>query len=147
MFTEQLTQSLAVLGQLPFSNHATNTGDNSIAGIDMSVIRRLITIADVGVCSATGNYQLYYAASANSNMAGPVNVAASVPLTGNTSNRVSTLEVRADQLPAGTRYVQPVLIVNTATINIGLIVLGGESGYKPANQFNKVNVADQQVVT
>ncbi len=147
MFTEQLTESLAVVGQLPCSNHATNTGDNTIAGIDMSIFRRLITYLDVGVVNTGANIQLYYQASAKANMASPVNVASAIPLTANTSNRIESLEVRADQLPAGTRYVQPILIVNTSQVNVGMLCLGGESAYKPASKYGVANVLDQGLVT
>jgi hypothetical protein len=149
VFTEQLTQSLAVMGQLPSSNHASNT-DASVAGIDMSNLRRLITYLDVGVIAAGGTLQLFYKSSANANMAGSTNLGnAATPsiLNCNTSNRVESLEIRADQLPAGHRYVQPVLITGTATANVGMIVLGGESAYRPASQFGTANVLDQGVVT
>ena len=147
MFTEQLTQALAVMGQIPCSNHTANT-DTSVAGIDMSKLRRLITYLDCGILG--GNVQLYYYSSANANMAGSTNLGnasgfTTQILTGNTSNRVESLEVRADQLPAGHRYVQPVLTVAVAG-NVGLIALGGESSYKPASQFNVVNVLDQGLV-
>jgi len=133
------------MGQIPSSNHAANT-DTSIAGIDMSILRRLITYLDVGVVGASANIQLFYKASPNANMTGSTNLGTTTMLTCNTNNRVESLEIRADQLPAGTRYVQPVMIVNTAATNVGLIVLGGESSYKPANQYNVANVLDQGIV-
>jgi hypothetical protein len=147
VFTETLTERLAVVGQIPPSNHAANT-DTSVAGIDMSVLRRLITILDMGVgFGANANAQLYYRASAQANMNVTTNVAGAIPLTVNTNNRVATVEVRADQLPAGTRYVQPVLIINTAAANIGVICLGEDAGYKPGNQFTIVNTVSSQAVT
>jgi hypothetical protein len=147
VFTETLTQALAVMGQLPCSNHASNT-DTQVAAIDMSVIRRLITYLDVGVINTSGTLQLFYKSSANANMAGSTNtLGAATSLTCNTSNRVESLEIRADQLPAGHRYVQPVLIVGTTVANVGMICLGGESGFKPANQFDVANVREQSVVT
>jgi hypothetical protein len=146
VFTETLTQSLAVMGAIPASNHAANT-DTAIAGIDMSIIRRLIAYLDVGVLGTNANVQLYFRASAQANMNTTTNVAPAIPVTVNTNNRISSLEVRADQLPANTRYVQPVLIVNTAASFVGLLVLGGESSYKPANQFTLANTVDTAAVT
>jgi len=150
MFVEQLTQFLAVVGQIPSSNHTNNT-DTSVAGIDMSRFRRLITFLDVGVLGTNANVQLFYYSSANSNMAGSTNLGNSSSftteiLTGNTNNRVESLEIRADQLPAGHRYVQPVLIVNTAASNVGLISLGADSEYHPGSQFGVANVLDQGLV-
>jgi hypothetical protein len=145
-FPEQLSQALAVMGQLPCSNHTTNT-DTQIAAVDMSILRRLITYADVGVVNTAGVGQLFYKSSANANMAGSTNtLGAATSVTFNTSNRVESIEVRADQLPAGHRYVQPVLVVSGSTMNVGLLVLGGESSYKPASAYNVTNVLDQSVV-
>jgi hypothetical protein len=153
MFTEQLTQALAVLGQLPAANQAAATYNlgastgNLTNGIDMRAIRRLLAVFDIGVYGTNANVQGYFQASANLNMAGAVNVAAAIPLVANTNNRVETLEVRADQLPAGTRYVSLQVVVNTASVNLGVVLIGGESAYKPANQFNTANVLDQALVT
>jgi len=152
-FTEQLTQALAILGQLPGANQAVATytvgagTGNATNGVDMRAIRRLQAVFDVGIVGASANIQAYFQASANLNMAGPLNVAASIPLTFNTTNRVETLEVRADQLPAGTRYVTCQVVVNTAASNVGVILQGGESAYKPASQFGTVGVLDQGIVT
>ncbi len=139
-FTEQLTQGLAVVGYIPPTNHAANT-DNSIAGIDMSHFVRLITYVQLGV-SAGGNLQLYYQASSQSNMVNPVNVASAVGWTVNTANRISSLEVRADQLPAGTRYIQPCFVTNTAANFSSVLVLGDSSAYKPASQWTITNTLD-----
>ena len=150
-FTEQLTQALAVLGQQPSSNLASGTtnvgGVNSATGIDMSVIRRLIAYLDIGTLGASANVQFWFEASANANMNVVTNMGTTTMLTSSNSNRVSSLEVRADQLPAGTRYVRGKLLVNTAASNVGCIILGGESGYKPANQYDTTNVADQRIAT
>jgi hypothetical protein len=145
VFTEQLTQSLAVVAQIPCSNHTNNT-DTSANVADMSVFRRVITYLDVGATTG-GNVSLYYYSSANSNMAGSTNLGNATgynvtTANGNTANRVLSLEVRADQLPAGHRYVRPVLTVGAAAVNVGLICLGGECAYKPASQFNTANVLD-----
>jgi len=146
MWTERLIERYAFVGVIPPTNHTNNT-DTTIAGIDMSKIRRLLTIVNVGTLGSGANVQVYYQASANSNMAGPINVASSIPITGNTNNRLELLEVRADQLPAGTRYVQPVIIVNTAASFVDAIVIGDEGAYKPNNQNTLANTVDQSVAT
>jgi hypothetical protein len=149
MFTEQLTQALSPQATLPPANYAAATKNILTPagnGVDMSVFRRVITFFNVGVVGG-GNVQAYYQASAQANMNVVVNVATTIPLTFNTSNRLESLEVRADQLPAGTRYVNPVAIINTGPCNLDCEVLGGESSYKPANQYNTANVLDQGVVT
>ncbi len=150
MFTETLSQALAVVGQIPASNHAVNT-DVSVAGIDMSIFRRLITYLDVG--AGGGNVQAYYKSSATANMASSTNLGNSALYTNTTqlvgtttSNRVQSIEIRADQLPAGHRYVIPAMTVVTTATNAGLICLGGEASYKPASQFDTANVRETALV-
>ncbi len=147
-FTEQLPQALAVVGAAPPSNHAANT-DTQIAGIDLRALRRLITFCNIG--TGITNVQLFYYSSANANMAGSTNLGNAAGftvqmLTGTTANRVESLEIRADQLPAGHRYVQPVFLTQTTTANFGAICLAADSSYMPASQFNVANVLDQALV-
>lgn len=145
-FTEQLSQALAVVGLIPASNHTTNT-DSAVAGIDMSTFRRIISILEVGAVGTNATMQLYYRASATSNMASPTNVTgATLNTTVNQGARVSTLECRADQLPSGTRYIQPVVITTTAAGNWGLIVLAGESAHKPGSALQLANTVDAAVI-
>lgn len=113
----------------------------------MSNLRRLITYADVGTINTSGTIQLYYKSSANANMAGSTNLGSTTVVNANNSNRVYSLEIRADQLPAGHRYVQPVITIGTTTANIGLLALGGEAAYKPASQFGTANTIDTATVT
>ena len=147
-FTEQLTQALAVVGAVPPSNHAANT-DTQIAGIDLRALRRLITFCNIG--TGITNVQLFYYSSANANMAGSTNLGNAAGftvqiLTGTTANRVESLEIRADQLPAGHRYVQPVMVVNSSAANVDLLCLASDPSYMPCNQFNVANVLDQGLV-
>src|SRR5262249_35108626 len=125
-----------VVGLIAPSNHAANT-DNTLAGIDMSRFRRLMTVGLIG--TGVTNIQVYYEASAQANMNVVTNVAGSIPITANTANRAFLLEVRADQLPTNLRYVRPVFIVNTSAANFGAVVYGEEASYKPASQFDLAN--------
>jgi hypothetical protein len=146
MFTEQMIERTAVMGLIPSSNHAANT-DTSVAGINMNVIRRLLTYLDVGALGVNSNIQMYYQASATANMASPSNVAASIPITAATANRVYLLEVRADQLPAGTSYVQPVIVVNANASFCGVVVVGDECAYKPGSNLTIANTVGAKVAT
>lgn len=146
MFTEQLTQSHAIVGYIPPSNHAANT-DTSVAGIDMSNIRRLISLLQVGACTAAPNVQLFYYSSANANMNGTTNLGNASGFTtqivqAGTNNRIDSLEIRADQLPAGHRYVQPVVVTNSNATNLSLLCFGSDCNYKPDSQFTVANIVD-----
>jgi hypothetical protein len=144
MFTEQLSEALAVVGYIPPTNHAANT-DNTLAGIDASKFKRLLAIGMIGALNA--NVQGYWEASAQANMNVVTNVAAAIPLTANVANRAFFMELRADQLPANTRYVRPTFIVNTGASFLGVVVLGGESHFKPASQFDLANTISNRAIT
>jgi hypothetical protein len=143
-FTETQSEALAFVGKIDPSNHAANT-DNTIAGIDMSRFKRLIAIGQIGVLNA--NVQGYWEASAQANMNVVTNVANTIPVTANVANRAIIMEVRADQLPANTRYVRPVFIVNTGASFFGAVVLGCDANYKPASQFDLANTVSNRAVT
>lgn len=139
--TEQLTQGLAGVGIIPISNHATGS-DRSIAGVDMSVLLRMLTIIDAGLVQ--GTVSCWYEASANSNMNPNTNMGnatgGSFINAAAVNNMMVLHECRKDQMPAGTRYLRPVLGVTTATANVAVLVFCDTGSYRPANQFNVTNV-------
>lgn len=144
MFTEQLTQQLAIVDRLNLTNN-DNTNTNS-GGVDMSKFRRaMFIIYNLG---GTGTINGRLQASAQANFNAVTNITGSNLTATNTANLVSTVEVRADQLPAGTRYVRLQLTGSAAAVNFAMVALGGECSYKPANQYNldPTNTVAQQVV-
>lgn len=146
-FTEQLTQALAVVGHK--APAALTSGTTFVSSpVDMSVFRRVITYMDFAGF-ATGTVTLFYAAANNvafttaGTQAGGVtnsttwlSATALVTINSVAATRVESLEMRADQLPAGYRWVEPVFLLDTtATCTVGVIVLAGECAYKPGQQF------------
>jgi hypothetical protein len=145
--TEQLTQGLAFVGLVPISNHATGS-DRTIAGVDMSTLLRMMAIVDAGLVQ--GSVNVWFEASANSNMAGNTNMGNATGFTiqvlnGAINNALATFEIRKDQMAAGTRYLRPVLGVTTATANVALIAICDGGSYRPANQFNVTNIINATI--
>lgn len=155
-WTEELTQSLTLQGGIPASNAAAGTyyssanTNASYSGVNMNIIRRLTSLLHTGVLGASANIQIYFQASANANMAGNSNVldgnGNAYSLVATNSNAQYSIELRADQLPAGTQYVQTVAVVNTAASNFSLTQIGGEGAYKPVSQLDPPSVVISRTV-
>lgn len=147
-FTEQMSQALTFQGALQ-SQSANGTNyvgaGSGTGGYNMANFHRLMSIINVGTLGSSANVQAYYVASANANMSGNSNVASSIPVTITASNSVQTLEVRADQLPAGTQYVNLVVKVNTTASQASAEVFGAVGSYEPTSQFDQVSPGNNAV--
>lgn len=151
MFVEQLVQALAVLGHVAPAAQTSGTVYVS-SPVDMSVIRRALLLINVGVFPSGTAVAGWYAANnvafttaGTASSGAPSNTTTQIGttnLTFTSPTRVEKFEVRADQLPAGTRWAQPQISISSAAApTFGCVVLGGESGYKPANQFENTAYA------
>jgi hypothetical protein len=141
-FTEQLSQQLSIQGVVMSTNHA-NGNDNTITAVDMSRFRRVMAIAEMGVTTGAGNIQVTFQGS-NTSGGTYANTGSTLLLSGNNAG-IGTLEIRADQMPAGNRYLQVGLIVNSGPAFCSVFLLGGQSSYSPANQFDAANVSGVQL--
>ena len=147
-FTEQLTQALAVVGHVPPA--AQTSGIVVVSSpVDMRQFRRAIALIDVGVCpSGTAVAQWFAANNVAFTTAGTLASAYTTTCTttalstttltfgSSGATRVEKFEVRADQLPPGMSWAQLQITVSSAMAPLfGVIILGAEPNYKPANQF------------
>jgi hypothetical protein len=142
---EQLSQGLTVLGQLPSQSLGTGT-DNSITNIDMSKIQRLLFVLNIGSVGAgpgTVDFKLQQSATSGGTYSDLTGTAIT---TISANNKVATVEIRADQLAAGNRYVRHNLAIGTNAVIIGVIALGGEAEYKPASKQDSAVVAQRLVL-
>lgn len=139
--TETQTQSYNFVGQLPAANYAANTVNNSaglVAGpLDMGVIRRAMGLVNVGVVAATCTVTATFIASNTSNTlcTSAWTAITNGPTVAPTANMLGTIEIRADQMPSGKRYLMLICNPNSAAI-FGAELLGDVSAYKPANAYN-----------
>lgn len=137
-FTEQLTQALSIpaASLYPQNRAFDNTNAAVVGPINMNVFRRAMAHVVVGVVTTNSNIQAYFQAS-NANNGTFANIS-SGPTIGNvnTSNTEYTLEIRADQMPSGKPWLQLAVLVNVANAFLSASLYGGESGYKPASQYD-----------
>jgi len=145
MYTEQLTQALAIAGA-PIHPQSVSAGDADTGGIDMRKFRRALFVLNVGAfgSSATVDMKLQESTDNSSftDLAG-TGVAITQLVVAGGNNRLATLEVRADQITK--RYVRARVTVGTAATLLQCLALGGESVQKPAKQYNLGAVAEQVV--
>ena len=154
MFTEQLSQALAVIGHIPAGSQTSGTTYCS-SPIDMSIFRRALLLVDIGVMPS-GTFVVSWFAANNVQFTTAGTLASGLTTTNTTTSmatttltvgttgatRVEKFEIRADQLPTGMRWAQPQFSVSSAAAPVfGAIVLGGECSYKPANQFESTAYA------
>lgn len=151
-FTETLTQALAVVGHA--SAVVQPSGVLNVSSpVDMAQFRRALALVDFGAF-ATGQVVFGWYAGNNSlmttagttNTPGGVTASTTGPI-GSTltagaataATRVEKLEIRADQMPSGYRYLQlqatVTTVATTAAPTFGIIILGADANYFPANQF------------
>lgn len=86
----------------------------------------------VGVVAANGNVQAWFQ-GCNTNNGTYANMTGANTFLSSTSNTEGTLELRADQLPAGNQFVQLNILVSVANALVSAAVFCGESNYKPAS--------------
>jgi hypothetical protein len=127
MYTEQLTQQLAILGwKAPAS--LSGATDTSITDVDIAKYKRLLFIIQIGTNATSVDAKLREAKTAGGTYQ-DISGAAITQVTA--ANKIATIEVRADELDAGYEFVQ--LSVTTVGASIcGFICLGGEGVHKPA---------------
>ncbi len=146
MYTEQLSQALSVAGTEldPVSQVAATV---TTGGVDMSKFHRVSFVLMVGSIGAAGTVDAKLQTSPVSNFgSGVADVAGSNITQITASNKIVTLEMRADQVPAGSRYARLSVTVGTNAVLIAALPIGGEAVEKPGNANDIAAVAQRVVV-
>jgi hypothetical protein len=153
MYMEQMTQALSIAapGLAPISlAAATPTGTG---GVDMSKFGRALFVLSVGVFGASATVDMKLQESSDNatwtDMAVDIptisNVAITTLLAAGGNNREASLEVRADQLLAGKKFVRALITVGTAATLVQCTALGGEAVNKPGSARDDASVAQRLV--
>jgi hypothetical protein len=140
---EQLSQGLSIAAQISpqaLSNASVNSGN----GIDMSKFRRAMAVVQVG--AGGGNITAKLQAAATSG--GTFNDVAGSTITAiTTTTKQATIEIRDDEMPAGTQWLRLVITENNvASTQVAGVLLGGEGDWKPASKQDPASVVQRLVV-
>ncbi len=141
-FTETITQSLTwPKADIPPGNYASNTntlnGGWLVGPLNMAQVKRAVGRVSAGVitgssCTVTATF--IACSVANTSAAGWAAVSGGPTVTLN-SNVAGTIEMRADQMPAGTQYLCLCVNNNCAAL-FSAELFGGQAEQSPASQYN-----------
>lgn len=146
MFTETLTQALSLPADpLVPTNQSNNATPYTVGPVDMSKFKRVMAIVTTGVLTGSANVAAYFQTCSISNGTF-ANISGGNTLTLTTNNKTGTLEIRADQITAGDRYLQLAVLVSANAALCAAYVLGGEANYKPASQFDDSDISSRLVL-
>jgi hypothetical protein len=145
MYTEQITQAMGIAA--PVAPQVLNNSNATTGGIDMSLFRRAIFIAEVGAVTGGGSLTLQLVESVNANLSSPSNLAGNnVSQVTTTANKQITFEVRAGQMTK--RYLGlKVTETGSQNVNVCLIAIGMECDHKPGSNQNDASVQTSNVVS
>jgi hypothetical protein len=146
MYTEQLSQALSIAGA-EIDPVGQSAGTVTTGGVDMSKFHRAIFVVMVGSVGAAGTVDAKLQTSPVSNFgSGVADVVGSNITQVTAGNKVVTLEMRADQVPAGARYVRLSVTVGANAVLIAALAVGGEAAEKPGSANDVTSVAQRLVV-
>lgn len=152
-FTEQLTEALAWVSHVPAGAQTSGTVYVS-SPVDMSQFRRAIALINVGVFPSGTAIAGWFAANnvtftttltassgaVSNSTTGPIGT--TVVFATTAATRGIKMEIRADQLPSGYRWLQLQISVSSAAApSFSVEVLGAHPNYSPANQFENTGYA------
>jgi hypothetical protein len=136
-YTERLSEKLAVVACIdPDAYTATTYASDNV---DMKYHRRVMFIVQAGDLGASATIDFKVQASADGSTGwADLDGKAITQLTqaGTDDNKQAIVEVTAEGLPAGKRYLRGYLTVGTATSDAGVIALADVSRYEPGNAFD-----------
>lgn len=142
-YGDQLTEYLSWAAQdLPGANRANNTTAYVVGPVLVNQFRRFIAKMVVSGITGTANASLYLQACNTSNGTF-TNISATNQAvlinTGNAATPVAgTVECRADQLPAGSQYIQAAVLVQANSAVVGAELICADANYDPAKQYNAI---------
>jgi hypothetical protein len=138
----RLTESVAVIGTIDPASLSVGAHNSDV--IDMSKFERVAFVLLTGTLGASATVDLavkYDTASGGSfaNTLAGKTIAQMVKATDD--NKQAVIEVKADELPEGARYLRGTITVGTAASQAALVVLGGDAKYGPAKDHDLSSVA------
>ena len=144
MYTETLTQALAVVGKKDPASLSGAT-DTSITDVDISKYKRLLFIIFIGTNATSVDAKLRESKTSGGTYQ-DISGAAITQVTA--AGKIVTIEIRQDELDPGYQYVQLSITTVGASI-LGAVCLGGEGAHKPvggSGPGNDIGAVTQRLV-
>jgi len=144
MYMEQLSQALSIAAA-EIDPVSQGVGTVTTGALDLARFHRVLCVLMVGNVGAAGTMDAKLQQAPTSGGAW-TDVAGSSITTVTASNKVVTLEIRADQLAAGQRYVRLSVTIGVNAVLIAALALGGEAIQKPGSANDVAAVAQRLVM-
>jgi hypothetical protein len=140
--TEKLHQLLAVVGTI--DPDAYSTSDEETDWIDMSDFQELLFVVMAGVIATSGtlNFKVQEAKTSTGGSAQDLStgVLPITQLTTGDNDKQVLVDVEAENLSEGYRYVRGVMTLATAGGDVAVLALGGRARYNPASDYDLASV-------
>lgn len=141
-FSERLSEQLAVVACI--DPDAYGTGAVSSDVIDMRYHRRVIFVIQVGELAAGASVDFKVQEGSTSSPSSDLSGKAITQIldggSGTDGDKQAIVEVSAEELSAGCRYIKGVLTVGTDAADAGVLALADVSRYEPGNAFDLASV-------
>lgn len=138
----KLNEQVAVVATIDPDAYGTGTQGSDY--VDMADFEKVMWIVQAGALgsSATLDFALYEATDDQGDGEQAISGKAITQLTeaGTDSDKQAIVEVRADELSEGYRYVRGILTIGTATSDAAVIAVAGEARYQPASDYDLASV-------
>ena len=140
MYTEQLSQGLALIATIHPASYSAKTSSD---GIDMKLFRRVMFVINAGVLGANTCTGVVTGSTDNSTFATTItgkSLAAGTFSGTIDNNREAIIEVTAEECEtAGVRYIRLDLTPSGAAL-LSAVALAGVVRYSPASDYNLTSV-------
>ena len=144
MYTEQLSQALSFAGA-EIDPASADVGTVTTGGVDMAKFHRSLFVLLIGTVGDAGSVSAKLQQSANGSSSWTDVSGSSITLV-TASNKVVTLEIRADQLGFAQRFVRLAVTIGGNAVQIAALALGGEAVQKPGSVNDVASVAQRLVM-
>ena len=140
MANANLSERLAVVATI--DPDAYGIGEQSSDTIDMQYFDRVMFIVLAGDLGALATLDFKVQESADGSTWSDLSGKSITQLTqaGGDSDKQAIVEVKADELSAGYRYVKGVMTVGTAASDCGMVAIAGDLRYSPAEDYDLSSV-------
>lgn len=141
-FTTRLSEQLAVVATIDPDEYSAGATNTDI--IDMRYHRRVIFVVMVGTLgtNATVDFKVQEGAASDMSDAADLSGKAITQLTqaGTDADKQAIVEVAAEEMTSGDRYLRGTLTVATAACDAGVIAVADCARYLPASDYDLASV-------
>ena len=138
--SSRLNERNAVVGVVNPATHAVGTVDTS--AVDLKNFRRAMFVLLAGNLAGGGviDFKLQSSATSGGSYSDLAGYAVTAMNNADGTNGQAIVEISADVLPDGHRYVRGRVTIATAASPLAVIVLGGDPRFEPVASFDLASV-------